>query len=263
MTPGSVFSTAQSGPGGSAIGFLGSEDSFDESIATARASLPGPIGSYSHAGGFSPSFMTPPSGPLTAEATARTVTHWLVTASDPSITTVGIDVFAFYDGTLVTGDFAGVAPNGLIAAVETQLNAFDANGQIYGFQLNAQLEDSAGLSASSGWVGSFTNSSSEFGSVKTATVNYSDFFNDAFTVNIGDTFAWESILATSGFATAAFELWAIADFFNTGGFELSVNTPGVQLVQVNAVPLPAGLSLLLSALGITPLCRRHRPRGAF
>lgn len=255
--PGTVNSTSQAGPGGGGIGTIGVSpqtpvDTFDEAIARGRAALPGTLGSYSHAGGFSPGFGAG-AGPVSATTSSQSLTHWVATSIDPSVTTVAIDVLAFFDGTMATGDFAGVGPGDLSARVDAQLSAFTDGGSLYDLALNAALDGSTGLTASAGWAGSVTSGINTFGNVRQATIDYTEFFEDAFVVNIGEVFAWDVMLDTSAFATGPFELWAISDFFNTGGFDLSVNTAGITLIQVSGgspppVPEPGMLLLLLIGL---------------
>ncbi len=252
--PGSVNSQSNAGPGGSAgPGFaLPGQPAMpvlDESVARGRASLPGTIGSYSHAGGFSPSGP----GTLTADATSRAVTHWVATSNDPAITEVGIDVLAFFDGSLLTARFAGIGAGDLVAGVTAGLNAATASGSIYGFSATASLDSILGLDASANWAGDFTNGSNS--SVFQSTVNYSVFIDDAFMVPVNETFSWEVLMSTSAYAVGPFELWAIADFFNTASADLSVDTAGVTLSQV-PVPLPPALILLAPALGL--LAGRYR-----
>ena len=146
--PGAANVTSSAGPGGPAIGTILGEDTLNESSARARASLPGTIGSYSHAGGFSPGF-APPAGSLDARASARTVTHWKAVATSSSATTVGIDVFAFFDGALVTGRYAGIGAGDLTAAVDAQMHAFDASGQLYDFHESGTLDHTAPFAAPS------------------------------------------------------------------------------------------------------------------
>lgn len=249
--PGSVDINSSAGPGGGGIGSLSvapqnSVDTFDAAIARGRASLPGTIGSYSHAGGFSPSFGTG-TGPVTASADTSSLTRWMATSTDPNITSVAIDVLVFFDGTLLTADFAGAGPGQLFSSVNTRLSSFSANGGLYDLNLSAQLDSAGGLTADSGWSGDFEFGSSQSGNVNQATLNYNQFFNDAFVVNIGEAFSWEVVLNTNAYAEGPFELWAIADFFNTGGFALSVNTPGITLAQV---PVPLPLSLPLFGAGL-------------
>lgn len=260
--PGSVDLTATAGPGGFGIGDQGvagqtALTTFDEANGRARASLPGTVGSYSHAGGFNPGFMPGPTSDVTASAEARAVTHWQVVSTDPAITSVGVNVAAFYDGSLLTSDFANVPAGAMSASVLAGLNAVDANGNtFYSFEADATVQNGIGLTASANWVGDFIVGSN--GSNDQATVDYFEVFSDAFFVNVGDVFAWESILYTSAAVPGPFELFAIADFFNTGEGTLSVDTPGVTLVQVSAVPLPAALPLMMLALaGIARLGRRH------
>ncbi|MEQ9059932.1 MAG: hypothetical protein RLW61_11005 [Gammaproteobacteria bacterium] len=258
--PGSVAPEAVAGPGGgSSVLSLQQPGQpevlvYDEAIARARANLPGTIGSYSHAGGYTPSF-DPPSA-VTATAQARTLTQWVVTSSDPNVTSVGIDVLAFFDGTLLTYDAAGVAPGDLTASITAAMRADTLSGQLYGFEAEATLDSELGLSASANWSGDFLSGSSGFGSVRQSTVDYDAFFDDAFVVNVGETFSWEVVLDTAAYAAGPFELWAVADFYNTAGFELSVDTPGVTLSQV-VVPVPPALPLLAGATGLLALRRRR------
>ena len=259
--PGTALSTSRVGPGGGGIGDLGlpghpSVQSHDEAIAEGRALLPGTVGSYSHAGGFSPS--TAPPGGVSAKTTARQATQWMATSSDPNVTTVGIDVLAFFDGTLLTGDFAGVGAGDLVARVDASLHADTAAGDLYDFVATAALDDVTGFSASANWSGDFTSSVNATGSVRQSTVDFQEFIDDAFFVNVNEVFSWEVVLETSGFAAGPFELWAIADFFNTGGFDLSVDTPGVSLEQVGVIPIPAALPLFATACALFGAAHRRR-----
>jgi len=249
--PGTALSTSRAGPGGPGIGNQGVAPqatlaTFDEAIATGRALLPGTVGSYSHAGGFNPGFGPGPNG-VSATASATQITHWMASSDDPAQTTVDIDVAAFFDGTLLTSNFCCGAS--LYANVRAELNAYDATGaSIYNFIATAEMNDATGFSSSANWSGDFVSSYDPNSANNQATVNYFEYFDDVFTVQVGEVFAWESTLSTEAFAEGAFELFAVADFLNTGDATPEVNTAGAMLVQV-PVPLPASLPLIVVALG--------------
>ncbi|MCB1890191.1 MAG: hypothetical protein KDH20_21480 [Rhodocyclaceae bacterium] len=251
--PGSALATAAVGPGGSAFSLPVIGPVNDESSATARALVPGTVGSRSIAGGFSPS--AGPGGATEASSFARQVTDWQVVSNDASVTTADIDVLAFFDGTLATLDFAG-AP--MSASVHAEMNVYSAAGMMNVFTADATLSDPLGLSGSANWIGDFSYSAPSF-AAQVATVNYNDFFEDAFTVTVGETFAWEVILSTTATVAGPFEILAGADFLNTGSGGLSVNSPGLTLVQVSAVPEPPIWLAMLLGL---PLLYRRRISGA-
>ena len=230
--PGVANSASIVGPGGGTftIPVLGTMS--DESIGMARSSLPGSVGSLSSAGGFSPSFG--PGGATAATSFARSVTHWQALSADPSVTTAAIDVLSAFGGTLATVDFAGASMN---ASVHAELNVITASGVTNVFVADAILRDPplpsdpSGLTATGPWASSFVAASTS-PTVNVHTVQYAEFFDDAFTVNVGETFAWEVVLSTAAVVDGPFELHAIADFLNTGSGDLSVNTPGIMLAVV-------------------------------
>jgi hypothetical protein len=255
--PGAVVSTAAVGPGGPTfdIPVLGTLS--DESVGMARSLLPGTVGSLSSAGGFSPGFG--PGGVTGATSFARSVTHWQAFSADPSVTTVAIDILSFFDGVLATVDFAGA---NMSASVRAELNVITTGGSSNVFSADAMLSAAGGLVASGPWAGSFVMQPGS-PAVSVVTVNYAEFFDDAFTVNVGEVFAWEVLLSTAATVDGPFELHAVADFFNTGAGDLSVNTPGITLAPVTAVPEPSTwASLLAGGLFLSAFMRRSSPRPA-
>lgn len=251
--PGSVISSAAAGPGGTTFNIPVLGDLTDESVGHARSLLPGSVGSYSSAGGYSPGFGGAVGGPTVATSFARSVTHWQAFNSNPNASTVDIDVLSFFDGVMATVDYAGAPMN---ASVRAELNVITSSGVVNVFAADARLSDPGGLVASSVWASSFAV---EFASpnINVVSVRYSEFFEDAFTVNVGETFAWEVLLSTEAFVEGPYEIHAVADFLNTGSGGLSVNTPGASLVQISAVPEPSvwasmmlGMLLLIGRLRI-------------
>ncbi|MCP5269708.1 MAG: hypothetical protein H6932_00570 [Burkholderiaceae bacterium] len=248
--PGSASSSVNVGPGGPGLNLFFYGPVLDASLADARAGLPGTIGSRALAGGFNPSFG--PGGSTDAFATARTVTHWVASSNDPALGSVPIDVLAFFDGVLVTADFAGAS---FSATARAEMAVWTAGGRSVVFAGEGTLNSSGALSATGEWIGEFTLGSNASGSVRFAELDYTEFFADAFVVNVNVPFAWEVILTTQAAVPGPFELHAIADFFNTGSTDLSVDTQGVMLTQIGVVPeTPVWLAMLLGL----PLVLRRR-----
>jgi hypothetical protein len=251
--PGAVVSTAAAGPGGPTFDIPVLGTLTDESLGMARSLLPGTVGSLSSAGGFSPGFG--PGGATGATSFARSVTHWQAFSADPAVTTVAIDVLSFFDGVLATVDFAGAS---MSASVHAELNVITTGGLTNVFSADAMLSDPGGLVASGPWAASFVAQPGT-SAVNVVTLNYAEFFDDAFTVNVGEVFAWEVLLSTAAALDGPFETHAVADFFNTGAGDLSVNTPGITLVPVTAVPEPAAWATLLAGgLFLLAFMRRSR-----
>jgi hypothetical protein len=260
---GSTTLRSQAGPGPfpstTQIAFV------EGAIAEARSSLPGTFGTYANAGGYSPSFAPPAPEGLEARAHSSQVSWWQVRSNNPAVTSVAVNVLAFYDGTLYTGDFAGVTQAGrLYATVDTRLAAETAAGALYELALTARLDDVGGLSASPAWAGSWASQTVGSGfSEKRFAVQYTDYFANAFVVPVNTTFAWISELTSEAVAPGPFELFAQSNFLSTGSFTLSISSPDAELTLLTLpapVPEPGQFALLAAGLGCLVARRALRRR---
>lgn len=237
---------------------------FDDADARARANLPGTLGAYARAGGFSPS--TGPGSGTSATATARVVTNWRVNSADP---TAPIDVAAFYDGFLYVSRNGGLgsSPNDVVARVDVELSyitptsstvVFAAGGNL-SLQTETLTTSFSALdgSADTEWVDSWENDPLFLNGFDFKyDLDYFEFFEDLFDVATNEDFAFESkITVTADNDIGPFEIFATSDFFNTGDTDLTVNTPGATLLSLNPVPEPSALTLL--ALGGVAVMRRR------
>jgi hypothetical protein len=240
---------------------------WDDSDGRARASLPGTLGAYARAGGFSPGFGTLGAGTF-ATATARKVTNWEV--AGPAGGTTPIDVDVALDGLLYADEYAGIPSGPVAAEVSLQINLITAENTINLLQASGRVDlfNGAGFS---GYFSSLDDGSSFpwFGSFVPAgpygllyQVDYSEAFEDLFVVNNNETFAFETILTTTADNQwGPFEVFATSDFFNTGDVQLSVDTPGAALVNHNPIPEPsAATCTLIGTMLISAMVLSRRQR---
>ena len=258
--PGSVTNTAAAGPGGVAFAVDEGVTIIDGAEATARSNLPGTIGSYSHAGGYSPGFASGATKNVRAESEVRQTTHWIANTADPNITTAQINLAAFYDGSLFAASYGGANQVGQVyAGVRASMSTNSSLGNVTWFDANARLDRFGGLSATANWLASFTNATVSPFSVSYLTMNYFEVFPSLITVPTNEVWSFESVFGTDAFVHGPFENWAVSDFLASGDFELVISTPGVTLTQVTAVPLPSSLWLFgIAGLGLAGRLRSRR-----
>ena len=259
-SPGSVNPVAAAGPGAGNLGGI-----TDEALAEARAVLPGTVGAYAQACCFSPSFPPPAVGSVGAIATASQVTHWEVRSGPTGPATADVDVLAFLDGFLQTADFAGVPAAGLLHSSISMTMGYDIGaGLVNVFSANATLDDVAGLSTNgtATWTASFSAVNIP-DTVKTSTMNYSEFFGNAFTIPTNTIFAWVVELEADAYIDGPFELVAVSDFLNTGDFDLTTDDPNVTIHNVtptSAIPLPGSGFAMAGGLALAGAVFARRRR---
>jgi hypothetical protein len=263
--PGVVGSAVSAGPGTVLSIFTEPALTFDQARAEARASsLPGTIGSYSHAGVSSGL-----PGLTTASSTAQRVTYHRAISADPSVTHASIDFTVSYHGSLFVAEsgnadgFASVSA-ALLASIATSTTptiVFNANATLFKTGLTFGFVPSG----TPMWRASFVEMTSPPAVHEERyfeMMAYTESFMNAFTVPIGDTYAIDFRLATEARTPDAVNAWAIADFLASGGFEMSTSTPGVTLVALSApVPWPAPIWLWLAGGACLALSRRRRVTG--
>lgn len=258
--PGNVSSTAAAGPGLGAFAVDEGVALIDGAEAIARSNLPGTIGSYSHAGGYSPGFAPGATNNVRAESEVRQITHWIANTSDPTITTAQINLAAFYDGSLFVASYGGASQVGQVYAdVHASMATNSSLGSVTWFDANARLDRFGGVSASANWTASFTNATVSPSSVTYVTTNYFDVFPNLITIPTNEVWSFESVLGSDAFVHGAFENWAISNFLASGDFDLVISTPGVTLTQVTAVPVPGSLWLFgIAAVGLVARLRNRQ-----
>ena len=258
--PGSVTTTAAAGPGGTAFPVDEGVTIIDGAEAIARSNLPGTIGSYSHAGGFSPGFAAGATRNVRAESEVRQTTHWIASTADPNITTAQINLAAFYDGSLFAASYGGANQAGQVyAGVHASMSTNSSLGNVTWFDADARLDRFGGLGASANWLASFANATVSPSSVSYVTTNYFDVFPNLITVPTNEVWSFESVLGSDAFVHGPFENWAVSDFLASGDFDLEISTPGVTLTQLTAVPLPGSFWLFgVAGLGLAARARARR-----
>ena len=259
--PGNVTRTAAAGPGGAAFAVDEGVALIDGAEAIARSNLPGTIGSYSHAGGFSPGFGAGATSDVRAESEVRQTTHWLASTNDPSITTAQINLAAFYDGSLFAASFGGANLVGQVyAGVHASMSTNSSLGTTTWFDADARLDRFGGVNASANWAASFINATVSPFAVSYVTTNYFEVFPNLITIPTNEVWSFESVFGTDAFVYAPFENWSVSNFLASGDFDLVISTPGVTLSQVT-VPLPGGIWLFGAAGAglLTRLRRKARP----
>jgi len=231
------------------------------SYAVARAAAttnPGTDEKFLHA--YSYVQEASPASGLTMEATstARSVSQWKVTPDDQIVspdTNVPLDASLSFDGTL----FA-INGNTPYAEVKVTMNIYRDTGM-------TTLFDGAGRLQSSGTgIDVLTSSGDLVNEINTsgnrrAIVHLNDFYENFFTVPVGEVFAVELILTTHAAGDIANgEGSAYSDFYNSGNFSLSIpeGLTGLTLTQINPVPEPEAYAMLMAGLGVVGSWRRDR-----
>lgn len=238
------------------------------SVGEARSALPGTFGTYANAGGVSPPFAPGLAG-LEAYARSTQVSHWVVTSSNPLVTSATISVTAFYHGTLYVGDYAGNnTASRLYSSVSAMIAADTDTDRVFEVLFDARLDEHTGLSATANWASSITkDAGSSLGSTgdKLYNVSYVQTFVGAFTVPVNVPFAWTAELTSEAVAPGPIELFAQSNFFATGSFDMATDTPGTAL-QLVTTPVPEPTQALLMLIGfgaaVAATTRRRTRPGA-
>lgn len=238
---------------------------FDDADARARAALPGTIGAYARAGGFSPGHGT--TDGAFATATTRVTTNW--TVNGPTGGQTPIDVAAFYDGFLYVSSNSSPPPvsaGEIVASVNVEMNYVTDAGATSVFAAGGTLKLNAAGNPSNQnltttfntldgapateWENSWTQQSIYINGVDVFfELDYVETFDDLFMVDNNELWAFESVISvTADNQVGVFEIFATSDFFNSGDVDLSVDTPGVTLVGLNPIPEPATGLLVAAAL---------------
>jgi len=261
--PGTAAISATAGPGDAAFTLDQGTEVFDGAIARARSEIDSSlstssIGVYSHAGGYSPGFASPPDDVL-ANASVRWTLSFIV-HSAPEVTSAQLNAELGIDGSLVAATFGGAHGVGdAYASVAASLSTVSSFGSVNWVDARATLDRFGGLDVSGPWASGFTLLSQNNASIAYAEVLYHDTYLGLITVPTNEVFTYEIELSSEAFVLGAFENWAVADFFNTATFDLEVETPGLSLERIpTAVPLPAPIALLLAPLALLGLAARRQ-----
>jgi hypothetical protein len=253
--PGAASVSANAGPGASAFTLDQGGEVFDGAIARARSELDSSlqassVGVYSHAGGYSPGFASPPNG-VEASSSVRWMLNFIV-HSLPEITTAQLNAELGIDGSLVAAAFGGASGVGQVyASVGVRLGTISSLGTDTWIDASATLDRFGGLSVSGPWASGFNLMTPPGSSAAYAEALYNETYIGLVTVPTNEVFTYEIELNSEAFVHGAFENWAVADFFNTATFDLSVSTPGLSLERLPAaVPLPAPVGMLLVSIAV-------------
>ncbi|MGE0383216.1 MAG: hypothetical protein AB7Q97_00700 [Gammaproteobacteria bacterium] len=264
--PGSATAGADAGPGGYAFTVDEGVDLYDGASARARSSLvsalkQSSVGSYSHAGGYSPGF-APPLNRVEANSTATLNLSFIVHAP-AEITQAQLTLELGLDGSLLAASYGGASqPGQVYAGVAMSVDTQSSLGNVNWFDASAELDRFGGLTTSGPWAAAFANATSSPFAVSYVTADYNQEFIDLVTVPTNEVFTYVATLSTWAYVHGPFENWAVSDFFNTGTFDLTVTTPGLVLERLPAaVPLPPAFMLLAAPLAALGARRRHAGSG--
>ena len=253
--PGEASVRANAGPGDSAFTLDPGTEVFDGAIARARSALDSSlndssVGVYSHAGGYSPGFASPPDF-VEASSSVRWTLSFIV-HSLPEITTAQLNAELGVDGSLVAAAFGGAHSVGdVYASVGVRLGTVSSLGANTWIDASATLDRFGGLTVTGPWASGFSLLTPVGSSAAYAEALYNETYIGLVTVPTNEVFTYEIELNSDAFVLGPFENWAVADFFNTATFDLSVSTPGLSLERVpSAVPLPAPVGMLLVCVAL-------------
>jgi hypothetical protein len=206
-----------------------------------------------------------------ATATSTIVTNWRATSSDPTLSGASIDANLIFNGVL-SGGISALRTPAAYAEVNAYLYIDSGTGYAPAFSAHGRLQNNA-LSATANWSAHWQQGQGPEceqaggGPRNAACLDFSELLSDLFVVPLNQPFAVLLALNTqAGVPVLDGELTIQANFFDSGGFDLSTSTPGVTLAQLtgpsaNPVPEPGTLLLLASALvgwGAQAWRSRHR-----
>ncbi|MBK6660701.1 MAG: hypothetical protein IPG43_22375 [Proteobacteria bacterium] len=263
--PGAASVEAHAGPDEEA-GILGTDTQvYDGAIAKARSQLDSSlstssVGTYAHAGGYSPGFASPPDE-VHAVASVRWVLRFMVNAPS-DVTTAQLNAELDVDGTLLAAAYGGSrTPDDLWASVSARATTISSLGTVDWIDASAKLDWTGQLVETGDWAGAFVyHAPPLFHRDQVATVNQHQNLPGLITVPTNEVFEYVVEMTSQAYAVGAYENWAVSDFFNTAAFDLSVATPGLTLARIPTpavVPLPAAW-LLFAGAAIALGARRRR-----
>ncbi len=233
----------------------GGLDFFDDSsVARGQAGLPGDLQSRAKAGGAS--------GVLGLEALSevRQVSQWTPLGGSPAIP-IDIDINLSIDGHLRLADFANANTGDLFTSTSFLVDVITTTGTTTAYDASAvfqneripPLNSTLVLTASGDWDVSDFNCVISGGETCSIDVNVT--LQDVAFVMMGESFAIDTTLMTEALMFGASEIFGESDFFSTGSFSLSSDTPGVTFAFA---PEPdTGLLLAGALLAATVVGRRQ------
>jgi hypothetical protein len=239
-------------------------DPFTPEGALARASAmvsPAPgekfVRSYTGLVGDTPQ---PGSPPGYATSTARVVTQWLV-LSDGSVVQPGTSIFldgnVSFTGNLVTNK--GI--ENTLTEITATMNVYRGGNMttvLQGGGQNLKAPANVNIISESGdFINHFSIPLPE-GIV--ADLNFDESYDNFFSVNVGELFEIEFILSTHAECSNLILCDVRADFYNSGGFSLSLpeDVGGLTLTQIIPVPEPGISAMLGVGLCLAGLFVRRR-----
>jgi hypothetical protein len=190
-----------------------------------------------------------------ASSTASIVTNWMATSGDPTLTGASIGADLVFNGSL-SGGFAALRTPSAYADVNAYLYVDLGGGYESVFEAHGRLQDNA-LTATSNWSGDWQRGRGpqceQISAPNAACLNFSESLTDLLVVPLNQVFTVQLVLNTEAAVPVLDgELTIQADFFNSGGFDLSTSTPGVLLAQVTSptasIPEPGTVLLLVFGL---------------
>jgi len=187
-----------------------------------------------------------------ASSTTSIVTNWMATSSDPTLSGASIGADLVFNGSL-SGGFAALRTPSAYAEVNAYLYVDLGGGYESVFDAHGRLQNSV-LTATSNWSGDWQRGRGpqceQINAPNAACLNFSESLTDLLVVPLNQVFTVQLVLNTQAAVPVLDgELTIQADFFNSGGFDLSTSTPGVLLAQVTSptasIPEPGTVLLLV------------------